>query len=303
MISIGIDPNNMLAYEGSGMWGRAIVPVPVFSAAVVVNSAVTIIPSTGTSDLLAIPLIFREDSYDSVTRVRRGRFYERNTSQPVQWHVYSHPALAGERRYENFQGTIGKDLATFHACPVSTKYFDQIEGQPLVVIGNESRVTIWTVVSTEITLTREEVVSLRQRSTFGALPEMSWDKVPEQGKEQIKNTLSVLAKEIFSAGPESVIDRARDIGSAILATYLVDRKLATGKEDLGRLVSILAAQPRSDRPNICLNGGDILAILHPRAKPSEQAKRPLRAVREQDAELAVQLVGTMLCDLGWADWR
>jgi hypothetical protein len=31
--------------------------------------------------------------------------------------------------------------------------------------------------------------------------------------------------------------------------------------------------------------------------------RPLRPIREQDAELAVQLVGTMLCDLGWAEWR
>jgi hypothetical protein len=303
MISIGIDSNNMLAYEGSALWGRAIWPVPVLSAAAVVSSAVSIIPSTGTTDLLETPLIFREDSFDSVTRVRRGRFYERNTSQPVTWHVYSHPALAGERKYEYYHGTISKNLATFHACPVSTKYFDQLEGQPLVVIGNESRVTIWTVVSTEITLTREEIVILRQRSTFGALPEMYWDRVPEQGREQVRNTLNILSTEIFSAGPESVIDRARDAGSAILAAYLVDRKRATGKEDLGRLVSILAEQPRSDRPNICLNGGDILAILHPRAKPSEQAKRPLRAVREQDAELAVQLVGTMLCDLGWADWR
>ena len=303
MISIGIDPNNMLAYEGSGQWGRAIVPTPVFSAAVVVSSAVPMIPTTGTTDLLGIPLIFREDSFDSVTRIRRGRFYERNISQPVTWHVYSHPSLAGGRKYDTYVGTISKELATFHACPVSSKYFDPIEGQPLVVIGNESRVTVWTVVSTEITLTRDELVILRQRSTFGALPEMYWDKVPEKGREQVRNTLNILSTEIFSAGPESVIDRARDTGSAILATYLVDKKLATGTEDLGKLVSILAKQPRSDRPNICMNGGDILAILHPRAKPSEQAMRPLRAIREQDAELAVQLVGTMLCDLEWANWR
>jgi hypothetical protein len=303
MISIGIDSNNMLAYEGSALWGRAILPVPVLSAAVIMSSSTSPLPSTVTTDIFSVPLIFREDAFDPVTRIRRGRFYERNTSQPVNWLVYSHPALASERKYADFHGTISKNLVTFHACPVSTRHFDQLEGQPLVVIGNESRVTIWTVVSTEITLSREEIVLLRQRTTFGALPEISWDKVPEQGREQVRNTIRILSAEIFSAGPESVIDRARDAGSAILAAYLVERKLATGKEDLGGLVSILAEQPRSDRPNICLNGGDILAILHPRAKPSEQAKRPLRAVREQDAELAVQLVGTMLCDLGWAYWR
>lgn len=303
MISIGIDPINMVPYEGSGMLGRAVLPVPVLSAAVIVSSSVQTIPSPGTTDPLEIPLIFREDSFDSVTRVRRGRFYERHPSQPVNWLVYSHPDLASERKHRDFHGTIGKSLVTFHSCPVSSRHFDQIDGQPLVVIGNEGRVTIWTVVSTEITLSREEIVLLRQRSTFGALPEVSWDKVPEPGREQVRNTIRILSADIFGAGPESVIDRARDVGSAILAAYLVDKKLATGKEDLGSLVSILAAQPRGDRPNICLNGGDVLAILHPRAKPSEQAKRPLRAVREQDAELAVQLVGTMLCDLGWADWR
>lgn len=303
MISIGIDPNNMLAYEGSGMLGRAILPAPVLSAAVIVSSAVSTIPSVGTTELFEIPLVFREDSFDSVTRVRRGRFYERNTSQPVDWLVYSHPDLASERKHLDFHGTISKKLVTFHSCLVSIKHFDQIDGQPLVVIGNEGRVTNWTVVSTEITIGGEEIVLLRQRSTFGALPEISWDKVPEQGREQVRNTIRILSADIFSAGPESVIDRARDAGSAILAAHLADRKLATGKEDFGRLVSILVDQPRSDRPNICMNGGDILAILHPRAKPSEQAMRPLRAIREQDAELAVQLVGTMLCDLGWADWR
>ncbi|MEW6331077.1 MAG: hypothetical protein AB1560_06440 [Pseudomonadota bacterium] len=303
MISIGIDPNTMLVYEGSGLWGRAILPVPILSAAVVLSSSVSTIPNTGKTDLFEIPLIFREDSFDSVTRVRRGRFYERNTSQPVTWYVYSHAAMATERKYADFNGTINRELVTFHTCAVSTNYFDKLEGQPLVVLGNERRITIWTVVGTELTLTKEEIVSLHARSTFGALPEMLWDRVPEQGRELVRNTLGILSKDILRAGAESVIDRARDVGSAILATYLADRKLATGKEDLGRLVSILREQPRSDRPNICMDGGDILAILHPRAKPSEQAMRPLRPVREQDAELAVQLVGTMLCDLGWADWR
>ena len=118
-----------------------------------------------------------------------------------------------------------------------------------------------------------------------------------KARAQVKRTLEILAEDIYRAGPESVIDRARDAASAILSAYVVDKGLADVTKDLGKLVGVLGQLPRDDRPNICATGGDIIAILHPRAKPSEQAQRPLRPIREQDAELAVQLVGTMLCDL------
>jgi len=39
-----------------------------------------------------------------------------------------------------------------------------------------------------------------------------------------------------------------------------------------------------------------------RGKPSEQEKRIFRPINEQDAELAVQYIGTILCELGWARW-
>ena len=114
MISIGIDSNNMLVYEGSALMGRAILPAPIISAAVIVSSAASIIPSPGTTQLLDIPLVFREDSFDSVTRVRRGRFYHRNISQPIPWRVFSHPSFAGESRLDTYVGIASKDLVTFH---------------------------------------------------------------------------------------------------------------------------------------------------------------------------------------------
>jgi len=303
MVSIGIEQGSTLIYEGSPMWGRAMAPSPVVSAAAVISSSDDIVSFRQTTDLLTIPLIFLEDAFDAVTKIRRGRFYEKNSTQPLDWVVYSHPSIASERKHGQYVGGVSKRLATFYPCSITSSFFSRVQGQPLVIIGSGDRFTIWTVVSTELTVTKEEIVLLRQRSTFGALPEMAWANVPESGVEKIAKTINILGADIFTSGPESVIDRARDAASAIISAYLVDANLASGAEDLGRLVSILGGQRRSDRPNICMNGGDILAILHPRAKPSEQAKRPLRPVREQDAELAVQLVGTMLCDLGWANWR
>jgi hypothetical protein len=303
MISIGIDTNTMLVYEGMSTWGRGIWPTPVISAAVVATSSDDDIKGVEVNDILNVPLIFREDAFDPASRVRRGRFYERNTSQPARWQVYPHPALSGEERQANRLGVISKELATFHSCAISKKFVKDLANQPLVVLGFGQSVSVWAVVASEVSLAGEEIMSLRSRTTFGALPNVLWERIPELGRAQVKSTLNILAEDIYRAGPESVIDRARDAASAILSAYVVDRKLAEATKDLGQLVSVLMNLPRSERPNICANGGDIIAILHPRAKPSEQALRPLRPIREQDAELAVQLVGTMLCDLGWAEWQ
>jgi hypothetical protein len=304
MINLGIDTNALLVYEGASTYGGyAVRPSPIVIAAAVVSSATEQLNGVDARNIHSVPLVFREDMFDPVSRIRRGRFYERSQTQPITWQVYPHPDIREEERHANRQGVVSKDLATFYSCAVSQKYFSIAEGQPLVILGYAEQFTIWTVVSSEMSLTGEEIVALRARASFGALPDTQWDKIPEQGRAQVKRTLEILAEDIYRAGPESVIDRARDAASAILSAYVVDKTLASATMDLGKLVSVLGRLPRDDRPNICTNGGDIIAILHPRAKPSEQATRPLRQVREQDAELAVQLVGTMLCDLGWANWR
>lgn len=304
MISLGIATTEPLVYEGASTWGGyAVRPSPIVTAAVIVSSTTEQLSGINTRDILSVPLIFREDAFDPVSRTRRGRFYQRNPTQPIPWQVYPHPDLKGEDKQANRQGVLSKNLATFHSCAVSQQHFSIVEGQPLVILGYAEQFTIWTVVSSEMSLTGEEIVALRSRASFGALPDTQWVEVPEQGRAQVQRTVEILAEDIYRAGPESVIDRARDAASAILSAYLVDKGDADTTMDLGQLVGVLSQLPRGDRPNICTNGGDIIAILHPRAKPSEQARRPLRPIREQDAELAVQLVGTMLCDLGWAQWR
>lgn len=293
MISLGIDSNGNLVFEGDTGSGLLVQPTPVMTAATFVDSKTEQLAGAKTRDLYSVPLVFREDEFDPVSRVRRGRFYERNQSQPIRWQVYAGIlANAGLR-----------ELATFHSCAVSGKYLKGREGQPLVVLGYAEQFTVWTVVSIELSVTGEEVVALRSRAAIGALPEVRWNRIPEEGKAQVKKTLEILAEDIYRAGPESVIDRARDAASAILGAYLVDKGRGNLMQDLGKIVKALNDIPGDERLNICMNGGDIIRILHPRAKPSEQARRLLRPIREQDAELAVQLIGTMLCDLRWAEWR
>ena len=54
---------------------------------------------------------------------------------------------------------------------------------------------------------------------------------------------------------------------------------------------------------IAVAAAKIIARLHARAKPVEKVKHSLREICQQDAELAAQCLGIILCELGWANWR
>jgi hypothetical protein len=63
-------------------------------------------------------------------------------------------------------------------------------------------------------------------------------------------------------------------------------------------------QLQDENKTVADHAANIIARLHARAKTSEseQEKRELRSIREQDAELATQCLGTLLCEIGLAKW-
>lgn len=298
MISLGIDTNTLLVYEGTSTWGHAIWPSPVMIAADVMSSVTEQLKGVETWDLLTVPLIFREDAFDPVSRVRRGRFYIRNTSQPTTWQVHPHPALGGEEREANKFGVIPKTLATFHSYQISQKILSIAEGQPLVILGIANQFTVWTIVSIETSMTREEIVALRSRASFGALPVINHGRLPASGKDNVLSAVAKLAEDVYRAGPESVVDRAREAATAVLSAYLQDRKIAKPGLDLDALIKIM----NGERKFVAANAANIVRLFHSRGKTAVQEKLSVRPLREQDAELAVQCIGTILCELGWADW-
>lgn len=93
-----------------------------------------------------------------------------------------------------------------------------------------------------------------------------------------------------------MIDRARDVATyALLAFLNIPKEKAM---DLGDLVKILKTKEFA----IVESTANIIARLHARAKPSEQEKRSLLPIREQDVDLTVQCIGTLLCEIGYAEW-
>jgi len=177
--------------------------------------------------------------------------------------------------------------------------------QDLIILGSSAGFSIWSVIGIETISTREELVTLKARQSFGALPEIYWDKVPSEHRHKVRETIEKLADDYRRAGSESVIDRAREAATAILSAYLQDKGVEKAKgRDLGDLVKTLVENIGPHEQRILACAAEIPQRLHSRDKSSEKEKRDkLRPIREQDAELAVQCIGVMLCDLRWADWK
>lgn len=295
MINIGIEKNQGLVYEGDGFYGRGIWPTPVITPATFVYPSEDEVKAHESSNSFGYR--FREDSFDPVTRIRRGRFYCGGQSQPIKWdRLAHHPGFPLDAIDRNVHAKK-KSLETFYGNPIWHKYIKGKRKLPVVLLGVDERYTVWNIISVESISTGEDLVTLKARSSFGILPDINEHKVPEEFIAKLNGALDHFTDEVHRSSPISVIDRARDVATLALLAYFNLQK--ENAKDLGRLIKML----EKDGLTIAMNSANIIARLHARAKPSEQERRDLLQIREQDAELAVQCIGTILCEIGFGEWR
>lgn len=120
---LGIDKNSYVVYGGGQEWGaRPLFPTPsLFSIAIEATSEEAI-EGLGKSDQFT-GLLFREDVFDPVSMIRRGRLYqcERQKMQPNECHV----APVDEvdiRNARDGNGVVIKTLLTYQEhCLTSWK--------------------------------------------------------------------------------------------------------------------------------------------------------------------------------------
>lgn len=276
-------------YEGNYPYSRGLWPAPVVTHAKVIFDTGVTLEAERSTDLLGCR--FREDQYDAIARVRRGRFYatESGRSQPAEWHVQPHVAVLNEQQSR-------KSLLTYASCSIGHRFGQGRHEQPLVLLGMDDGFTMWTILAVERISTGEELVTLKGRSTFGILPIVKVVSVPELFRKQVRERLDTLADEAHRSAPSSVIDRARDAANQVLLAYYG----LTGES--AQELSALGTRLERDDKIIAASVVKIVARLHARAKAVEQQRREMRPIREQDAEFAVQCVGALLCEIGWAEW-
>ena len=287
---LGLDERTKQVYEGDSYTGYGVLPLPVLSLATIIREEADFGALPIGSDLFKADLLFREDSFDAVTRIRRGRIYKAYPDQPSDWRVISHALFDGHTSGEQ------RKLVTFDTRSVVSSRADF--DRALIALGTRDAYSLWRVVSIERTVNGEDFLTLRARSSLGVLPELIESKVPPQQLEKVRETLSKLAEAAYRAGPESIVDRAKDAAQWAVGTWLADQRDEQDlrKKDLGKLAAALDGEATAVLQGV----SKALARLHARGKPNVQEEKGSRDVTEDDAEFALATIGLLLREIGWA---
>ena len=285
-----------LVYEGDGNFFRAIHPIPVLSRA-----SCDWIPESCEDSAHSAPMIFREDSFDPITRIRRGRLYHRDTQRGARTvpaeNVHNYP----------FGPHIGIAAGQWDADSWYAPYRPSSPGRMKGEIGEKIRLgdsgceTIWRVVQSERILTGDIFFTLRAVSFLGAIPMLSDSIQTCQGDpvdaQPIHAALDRVVDAFYAHQPQPVVDVCRESSRVILAAWVGD---PAESKDLGPLIHIIP-----EKWTLVRKAAFIVNRLHPRGKSSEQENQDrqgnvLRSVVDEDAEASVHLIGLILREIGWA---
>lgn len=296
---IGIDTNTWLVYEGDGNYGRGLWPTPFISQATLIADGGDVGKLPSAFSILNAQLVFREDFFDPVTRLRRGRLYEwREGALQQDWHVLQHPA--GFVEDASKRGPYGTSRITLHTyrpkidLPAMLRKSQQL----LVALGAGEAVSLWRVLAVEKIASGEDLVTLRARSNFGALPEVREKAIPEGARLEVLEAIERVVDGAFRSGSASLVDLCRDGLVVVLSRWLHDQEPDASilHKDLSKLVA--AVEKRGD---VALSAaGKLVARLHNRGKSNVQLEKGTRPLTEEDAELALNAFGFVLQEVGWA---
>ena len=291
---IGITTDTGTVYEPvyRGNWWQEIWPNSAVSTAVFIGTGQSFSVTILEPSELVTKLVFREDSFDATTRIRRGRFYESAGNSSVEI-VASHSILA--------RGSPGLPQAALHK-------FLSMPAKPeskLVAIGAED--SLWRILGAERISTGEWLVTLKARGALGILPEVDADKIPELGRSQVVKAIDHVVDVAHRETPGSIVDVARNTAALLMAVYAAEleadaeKKMKILGEDLGDVCKHFK-NPTNQKLNkqaVVIATGQILARLHPRNKPNEQQRHGLRPIAEEDGVFAVNAIGLLLNEFKW----
>jgi hypothetical protein len=163
---------NERVYEGNLNFLHAIYPMPAVSKVSLVAAGKLDLYDFGPVNSM-MPPIFREDSFDPTTSVRRGRFYVPNNPSRHDWQAarvsdypYGQPVAEGPR---------------FYSCDAYTSFQGHPRHDPkksLIFLGDLGHETAWRVVGTERLYNHELLITLKAIDTLGTLPDLNVAAMP-----------------------------------------------------------------------------------------------------------------------------
>lgn len=296
MNDLGISKRNGCIYEGE--WGNGIpvlnnpflLPIEFVSG----DGATNIDVGSSLFDASGLPAhIFREDSFDPITKVRRGRVYRAGGNQPIVWRVQDPRRL--DLKSEQWSGGSAQKIELISYQHDSLTYLRELSTYPEVVLGKEPFISIWKIISIESSVSGTPVLTLKSYRSFGTVPNLILSEVSNDISIPLINALDKVENSSNRLGPIDIIDRCRDALSIVFGQLCGERQ-----KDLGVAIKAYVQTLPKNQDNLISWSGRIVARLHSRGKPNEQHKNGHNDVTEEDAQLALRCLWLVLVELGWA---
>jgi hypothetical protein len=262
-----------LWYEGSESWLRRIQANPM------------IIPLSVTGRTIGQELLFYEDYFNSATRIRRGRMFEKDMRST--W-----PASCVARfpnRDLNNASDVFNVNRSYKTADIHVKPGIEIE------LGEQGSGSRWIVVFSERIGLEAHFLTLKSKTLFGVLPEIVADAIPESNRYDVVGSLNAVVEAASVQSAQSAIDACRNAACHVISA-MFPASNPNGKSDLGKLVKYLA----NEKKGALTDAGDLINTLHSRAKANASASHGTRSVSRRDAELAVGALAFLLQDGGYA---
>ena len=246
-------------------------------------------------------MLFREDYFNSATRIRRGRVYRRDDGQQ-SWSAQSVRTPLGF-----FAGTLLNVTCCYTTAECALK------PTQLAVLGDGNAQSYWTVVFSE-KASDALYLTLKSKTYFGVLPEVNWEAVPAANRQDIRQALDAVVEAAPIQAPQPVIDACRNAACHMITARFPESNPKREK-DLGQIASWLEQEGHRKKKARKADAGATDALielpdsyasyvvneLHRRAKANATAARCTRPASQQDANLAVDAIAFLLQDFGWAE--
>jgi hypothetical protein len=279
-MNIGICQKTGRIYSGNTSHGIVLSPTPTVSPCKFVTDKTNLHTGPDKNNLQE-SYMFLEEFYDPKSRVRRGRIFKAWGSQPQTWRSDNQAV------YGNFD--------TYGHYSIWSNYHNKGQKHIYVLLGDQKRFSIWKIIDLEVIATGEEMITLKALSSLGLIPELIEKVIPPDELPLIQDKLNILLDDMYTASCESVVDCCREAATAIIGAFV-----KRPEKDLGKLVNCLSTPEHPFR--IAHKAAGIINDLHPRRKTAETRSRDLRRITDEDAQLAIHCVTTILVEFGWGRW-
>lgn len=248
-----------------------------------------------------LDFIFREDSFDPITRVKRGRIYKASNTKPENWRVIAHPMHLSTHKHLNSFGIITNErYYTFYPEQLlkSDQDFRSLRNINLL-IGTKKHFSRWKLINLEPNHVGEEVLTIKSLDTMGIVPNLDLNKISPDEQNNVNEKFSKFLDDVSTASPTSIIDRANDFALSLLTAFIREKNPEVIGLTLAMITDFKNHYTQVTERKVLFHTIELLRLLHSRGKQSFQEKHNTRDICYDDSETAISCVTTIIRELNY----